>query len=125
MCSMIMRIHYNAALKEKARWLRNNATLSEVLLWNKLKGKQLLGLDFHRQKPILNYIVDFYCPKLNLIIEVDGISHDYKMEYDQTRQKELENLGLSVIRFQDIEIKKDINNVIQRIVGWVSERTHP
>ena len=114
-----MRVHYNSALTEKARWLRNNMTLSEVLLWNKLKGKQLLGYDFDRQKPILNYIVDFCCFKLKLIIEIDGFSHDFKMDYDAERQKELELLGFLVLRFQDWEVKKDIENVVQRIVDVI------
>lgn len=98
-------------------------TLAEVLLWNKIKGKQLLGYDFDRQKPILEFIVDFYCEQLNLIIEVDGFTHDYKMEHDKQRQVKLESLGLSLLRFQDFEIKKDIENVIQRIVDWINQHT--
>ena len=58
--------------------LRKNSTLSEVLLWNELKGKKLMGIDFHRQKPIGNYIVDFFSPELRLVIEIDGITHAYK-----------------------------------------------
>ena len=118
-----MFLSYKKSLKETARWLRNNMTLSEVLLWQQLKGKQLLGCDFHRQKPILNYVVDFYCPSLKLIIEVDGFSHDFKIEYDQKREKELEKMGLNLLRFQDVEIKRDIGNVIQRIVNWIGEHT--
>lgn len=122
-----MKIYYRKDLKAKAQWLRNNATLGEALLWNQLKGKQLLGYDFHRQKPILNYIVDFYCSKLKLIIEIDGISHDFKMEYDEKRMNELNYLGLTVLRFQESEVRRDIENVIQRIVDWVTTQasTHP
>ena len=78
-----MRIYYNPKLKNLARTLRNNSTLSEVLLWNHLKGKQMKGYDFHRQKPLDNYIVDFFCPKLRLIIEIDGESHLFKGKDDQ------------------------------------------
>ena len=78
-----MRICYNPKLKNLARTLRNNSTLSEVLLWNHLKGKQMKGYDFHRQKPLDNYIVDFFCPKLRLIIEIDGESHLFKGKDDQ------------------------------------------
>jgi very-short-patch-repair endonuclease len=62
-------IPYNHKLKQLARNLRNNSTLAEVLLWRELKGKQVRGYDFHRQKPIDKYIVDFYCPDLLLAIE--------------------------------------------------------
>lgn len=115
-----MKIYYNQKLQEKARWLRTNMTPPEVKFYQHLKGKQLLGYDFHRQKPILNYIVDFYCPKLKLIIEIDGLVHDFKMEYDDKRQKELEEYRLSLLRFQAWEINKDIDNIIQRIVDWIN-----
>ena len=114
-----MKIKYNPKLKDKAKWLRTNMTPPEVKLYQHLKGKQLLGYDFHRQKPILNYIVDFYCPELKLIIEVDGFIHDFKINYDKKRQKELEEHGLSLLRFQAYEINKDMDNVIQRIVDWI------
>ncbi len=67
-----MKIRYNPKLKALARELRKNSTLSEVLLWNHLKGGQMKGYQFMRQKPIDDYIVDFYCSKLTLIIEIDG-----------------------------------------------------
>ncbi len=67
-----MKIHYNPKLKDKARELRNNSTLSEILLWKKLKKKQMLGFQFYRQKPIDNYIVDFFSYTLRLVIEIDG-----------------------------------------------------
>jgi len=65
----------NPRLKELARELRNHSTLAEVLLWNQIKNKRLLGFDFHRQKPIDRFIVDFFCPGLMLAIEIDGVSH--------------------------------------------------
>jgi len=68
-------IPYNHKLKELARKLRNDSTLSEIMLWNYLNGKQMLGYDFDRQRPIDNYIVDFYCKDLKLAIEIDGESH--------------------------------------------------
>ena len=66
---------YNPALKDKARELRNNSTKTEILLWTFLKGRQLRGFDFHRQRPIDEYIVDFFCSELMLAIEIDGVSH--------------------------------------------------
>lgn len=73
---------YNSDLVPLACKLRNNSTLSKVLLWKKLKGKQMLGYDFHRQKPILNYIVDFYSPDLLFAIEIDGATHRFKNKQD-------------------------------------------
>ena len=79
----------------------------------------MLNYKFRRQTPILKYIVDFYCKELNLAIEIDGLSHDYKIDYDAIRQKNLENAGISILRFNDLEIKQDIQNVLQRIGEWI------
>jgi very-short-patch-repair endonuclease len=98
-------IPYNPKLKPLARKLRNNSTLSEVLLWNKIR-KKALGYEFHRQVPISEYIVDFYCHELMLAIEIDGSTHDYNFDYDSNRQKALEELGIRAIRFLDAEVKK-------------------
>ena len=74
-----------------------------------------------RQKPIGDYIVDFYCSRLKLAIEIDGESHDGKFEKDEIRQHYLKSLGLSILRFNDLEIKKDIYNVLRVIEGWVQK----
>jgi very-short-patch-repair endonuclease len=112
-------IPYNPKLKELARELRKNMTLSEVLLWNELKNKSLLGYDFDRQRPIGNFIVDFYCKELSLAIEIDGNTHIYKYDYDQERQNELEKLGVHFLRFEDIEVKKNMWNVLKVIENWI------
>jgi very-short-patch-repair endonuclease len=114
-------IPYNPKLKLLAKKLRENMTLSEVLLWNELKSKKMHGFDFDRQRPIDNYIVDFYCKELMLAIEVDGDSHNDKYEEDQVRQKRLESLGVHFLRFDDIDVKKDMNNVLREIENWVLE----
>ena len=105
-------IPYNPKLKQFAKNLRNNSTLSEVLLWGKIKNKAL-GVEFHRQVPISEFIVDFYCHELKLAIEIDGESHQYKYEYDFTRQSVLESYGIFFIRFTDLEVKQNMNNVIR------------
>lgn len=115
------KICYNPKLKEFARELRNNSTLSEVLLWNELKRKKLRGYDFHRQKPIGNYIVDFFCNKLMLAIEIDGTSHITKYKKDLIRQEELENLGIHFLRFDDLLVKHDISIVLKEIEKWINE----
>ena len=114
-------IEYNLELKSKSRELRNNSTLSEVLLWQKLRAGNVMGYKFNRQKPLDNYIVDFYCKALNLVIEIDGNSHDYRYKQDVFRQKKLEGLGLKFLRFTDLEVKRDMNNVLRAIVIFVEE----
>jgi very-short-patch-repair endonuclease len=117
-----MKIYYKPKLKQYARDLRNKSTLSEVLLWTYLKKKQMKGYAFHRQKPIDNYIVDFYCSKLKLIIEVDGQSHDEnKFEYDKKRQERLEALGLHVFRVSDLDVKGNMEGVLTGIRNWIEE----
>jgi very-short-patch-repair endonuclease len=115
-------IPYNPELKELAKELRRNMTLSEVLLWNELKQKQMLGFDFDRQRPIGNYIVDFYCKELSLAIEIDGDNHIYKYDYDDQRQQELEKLGVNFLRFEDIEVKKNMMNVLRVIEDWIDKK---
>ena len=87
---------YHKNLKQVSHNLRNNMTEAEKLLWSRLRGKQLLGLQFYRQKPILNYIVDFYCPSANLVIECDGSQHftEENLEADRIRDEALAHLGL-------------------------------
>lgn len=117
---------YDPKLKELARKLRQNMTLGEVLLWNELKDKQMLGLDFDRQKPIDRYIVDFYCKDLMLALEVDGGSHGFEEVYhnDVVRQQRLESLGVRFLRFSEHEVKKNMQNVLRTIENWV-ERNWP
>ena len=110
-----MSLPYNPKLKERARALRKSGNLSESLLWQQLKNKQLNGLDFDRQKIIGNYIIDFYCPNCGVIIEIDGISHDEKIEYDQERDAFLSGLGLTVIHIHDSDVKKNLIGVIEML----------
>ncbi|MEW6215225.1 MAG: endonuclease domain-containing protein [Nitrospirota bacterium] len=116
-----MKIYYNKKLKDLSRKLRKNSTLSEVLLWNQLKARKMKDYQFMRQKPIGDYIVDFYCSKLRLVIEIDGESHDSKFEKDEVRQQKLEALGLSILRFNDLDIKRDMHNILRAIEGWIEE----
>lgn len=112
---------YNPKLKELARQLRRNSTLAEILLWQQLKSKQMLGYDFHRQKPILNYIVDFFCHELALAIEIDGITHDSELAIikDQQRQTEIESLNINFLRFSDEDVKKNLEGVLITIHNWI------
>jgi len=119
-------IEYNPRLKQIARKLRKDMTLSEILLWQHIKGKQLLGYDFHRQKPINEYVVDFYCPRLKLILEIDGDSHEGKEEADKIRQEKLESLSLTVMRFWDWDVKSNVDGIVEHLREWIeAHRTHP
>ena len=114
---------YNRSLKEFSKKLRNNSTLAEVLLWQELRAGQLEGFKFNRQKPLDNYIVDFYCKKLNLVIEVDGDSHwhDEAPLKDHERQKALESMGLQCIRFDDLDIRRNMAVVLQEIYSFIED----
>jgi len=114
-------IPYNPRLKEIASHLRKNSTLSEVLLWKYIKSKKMLGYDFDRQKPIDNYIVDFFCNELMLAIEIDGCTHNEKSKEDRRRQAKLESLGVWFLRFYDFDVKKNIQGVLSVIDGWIRE----
>jgi len=115
-------LHYDAKLKPLSKELRKKSTLAEILLWNQLKGSKMLGFGFLRQKPIEKYIVDFYCPKLKLVIEIDGDSHREKFENDQTRENDLKALGLHVLRFTDRKVKQDMSNVLWGIQCWIEQQ---
>jgi len=112
-------IPYNPNLKQLARKLRKDMTFGEVLLWNELKEDKIGGFDFDRQRCIDNYIVDFYCKELLLVIEIDGQSHNNEeaTAKDDIRQKRLESFGIRFIRFSEEEIKIDMPNVLRAIEG--------
>lgn len=114
---------YNKNLKEFSRKLRNNSTLSEVLLWGMLRAGNMRQYKFNRQKPLGNYIVDFYCKRLNLVIEIDGESHNHENApiKDIQRQTILEGMGLNFLRFDDIDVKRNMASVLREINGFIDD----
>ncbi len=116
-------IPYNPILKERARELRQNMTFSEVKLWNEIKNGQLMGYDFDRQTPVGSYIIDFFCKDLLLALEIDGITHhDEKvMLQDEKRQKELEEIGISFLRFDAMLVVNKVEAVVREIRNWILE----
>ena len=110
----LLTLPYNPKLKETARKLRKAGNLAEVLLWQQIKNKKL-GFDFDRQRIIGNYIVDFYCHSKKIIIEVDGSSHDNKQEYDEVRDKYLENCNLQILHVTDKDVKENMDAVLNKI----------
>jgi very-short-patch-repair endonuclease len=112
-------IPYNQHLKPLARQLRNQSSLAEILLWQQLETKKMLGYDFDRQKPIGRFIVDFFCTELMLTIEIDGESHRQNAMGDRERQARLESLGVRFLRFEDRMVKQDMRNVLASIQSWI------
>ncbi len=116
-------IKYNRKLKEQGRRLRTQMTDSERALWERLRRKQVHSVQFYRQKPIGNYIVDFYAPKAKIVVEVDGSQH---METEQAaldlrRDAFLATQGLRVLRSFDLQVLKEIEGVMEVIAGVISE----
>lgn len=112
-------IYNNPNTKEKRQNLRNNQTEAEKKLWQYLRNKQMNGYKFYRQYGIGNYIADFYCPKLKLVIELDGGQHytEEGLEYDKTREDYMSSLGIKTIRFSNSDIMKNIEGVLEIIKG--------
>ena len=116
-----MKIYYDSTLKQLSRDLRNNSTFAEVILWNILKGRKMKGYQFMRQKPIMKYIVDFYCSKLKLAIEADGSIHNERVEEDLKRQGELEQLGITFLRLDNDSIKKQTHHIARIIEDFIEQ----
>jgi very-short-patch-repair endonuclease len=116
-------LNYNPKLKSNARILRSNMTDAEKMLWSRVRRKQILGVPFYRQKPIGNYIVDFYAPQANLVIELDGGQHlePEQHRYDEQRTLYLQNQGVSVLRFTNFEVLKNIEGVMAVIFREVQK----
>ncbi|OGO94582.1 MAG: hypothetical protein A3F10_04120 [Coxiella sp. RIFCSPHIGHO2_12_FULL_42_15] len=111
-------LYYNLKLKKRARVLRCHQTDAERLLWSRLRRKQMASIQFYRQKPIGEYIVDFYAPSKKLVIEVDGGQHFEKkhLQYDKKRTHFLMELGLKVLRFDNIQVLQSIEEVMEVVL---------
>ena len=125
-----MKIYYNPALKELARDLRNNMTFAEKATWRMLNGKQFKGYDFHRQKPIVEFIADFYCYDLRLVIEIDGITHLDKdvIRKDRIKSQYFNSIGLNILRFTDDLVLGNWMMVEKELIKYIKEfeeATHP
>ena len=116
--------YYNKILQPYANKLRKDMTMAEACLWKYvLKARELKGYQFRRQRPVLNYIADFMCMELMLIIEVDGITHwdEDVVKKDKKRQRKLEEIGFTVLRFDDNDVLHDIDNVERVLLGFVDD----
>ena len=99
-----------------------SSTRMEIRLWCELlRKKQMMGFSFLRQRPIGNFIADFFCKEHKLVIEVDGASHEYVKKKDEHRTRELINLGYAIIRCTDDDVMNDIDGVKERIEAWIHD----
>ena len=115
---------YNKELKSAAHSLRNEMTKAEACLWKYvLKAGQLKGCQFRRQRPVLNYVADFMCKELMLVVEVDGITHadPGAVRSDEVRQKAIESAGFTVLRFLDNEVLQNLKAVHQLLENWIED----
>jgi very-short-patch-repair endonuclease len=122
-----MGYYGNRELVGRARVLRSNMTRAEIILWSRLRSKKINGYKFRRQQPLFDYIVDFYCDKLKLIIEVDGEIHSFseKISYDSKRDSILKINGYHIIRLSNFEVETEINSAINKIISYISENLSP
>ena len=111
---ILLGVTIQSATEDRSRFLRTNLTDAELRLWYRLRRQQILGIQFYRQKPIGNYIVDFYAPAAKLVIEVDGAQHlDLRQaKYDAQRTRYIEEQGLKVLRFDDREVLLQTESVL-------------
>ena len=117
--------NYNKNLQPYASRLRKEMTKAEACLWKYvLRAGKMKGFQFRRQRPVLNYIADFMCKELMLVIEVDGITHHFEevIKSDEKRQRALETAGFTVLRFTDDEVLKNINAVHNYLEDWIEKK---
>jgi very-short-patch-repair endonuclease len=119
--------HYERHLRAYSRSLRKDMTDAEMKLWSRIRGKQLRGVQFYRQKPLGGFIVDFFCPKAKLIIELDGGQHYSAagLAKDETRDGFFKKAGLKVLRFSDREVFERLEAVLEKIDAYVSSQISP
>ena len=122
-----MRIRYDPKLKNSLESSETVVRCPRFCSGINSSEDKMLGYQFMRQKPIQDYIVDFYCSKLRLVIEIDGDSHRERFAKDLRRQQELERMGLHFLRFHDLDVKKDMVNVLRCIQNWIecNDKTTP
>jgi very-short-patch-repair endonuclease len=115
-------IPYTRDARLYAKELRSNPTKTELRIWKCIRDKKL-GIEFHRQVPMLNYVVDFYCHEIMLAVEIDGLYHSQIAQqlYDYDRQEKLEQKGVSFLRFSNDQVHNNIKNVMLEINSKINE----
>lgn len=119
--NFVENLPYNPCLKPLIKGKRKLGILSEVLFWKQVRNKNFHHIDFDRQRIIGSYIVDFYVKSLGLVVEIDGISHDFKQDYDLARTTFLEGLGLKVFRITDFDVKQNLSVAMNDLEKFIIE----
>ncbi|MFA5130228.1 MAG: endonuclease domain-containing protein [Patescibacteria group bacterium] len=112
---------YVGNLKDRARQLRKNMTRAETMFWNVVRRKQFHGFKFVKQKPLLSYIVDFYCAQLRLVIEIDGSVHHESKEYDNDRTSDLQSFGIRIILYTNDQVEYDLSSVLNHLTDTIQK----
>lgn len=120
--NFVENLPFNPDLKQLLKGKRKAGILSEVLFWKQVRARSFHNIDFDRQRIIGNYIVDFYVKRLGLVIEIDGLSHEFKKEYDTMRDIYLQSLGLYVFRIPDFDIRNSITLVMKDLEEFIIEK---
>lgn len=115
-------LEYRTRLTEEAKINRQNLTMAERKIWYELLCRKKTGYKFIRQKPILNFILDFYCAELLLAIEIDGGVHFKQRDYDNARTGALNDLGIKVLRYRNLDVLQNIQDIRNDIVGQINIR---
>jgi len=111
-------LRYLEELRILSRHNRNNSTEAESIMWRFLR-KNKFGYKFLRQKPIFRFILDFYCRQLLLTIEIDGSSHDERKNYDEARDRYLESVNITTLRFTNYEVLNNFDSVLKRLLPFL------
>ena len=116
--------HYKQQLKVNVGTLRKNMTDSELRLWSRIRRKQIHGLQFYRQSPIGNYIVDFYCPQAQLVLEVDRTQHTngLMLRKDNYRDSYFKQQGIKILRFDNLQVLNQLDAVIEKVYRSIASR---
>jgi very-short-patch-repair endonuclease len=117
-----MKIPYLSILQERSKDLRKQQTLAETIFWQEMRNRKCLGYKFYRQWVLLNYIVDFYCKELQLVIEIDGDVHlrEEAQVYDSIRSAELESYGLTVLRYSNEQVLTNLFEVLEDLKNHIT-----
>ena len=124
-CHFIQTFPCNYQLRSRARALRKRGNLPEVIFWTHVNKKKFHSIDFDRQRIIGNYIVDFYCKALGLVVEIDGSSHNDREIYDNKREHYLHSLNLHIFRIPAPRISCDLENVLKELTQFILQHYSP
>jgi very-short-patch-repair endonuclease len=122
-----MALNNNSSLRPLRRQLRMSLTPAEALLWKQLQNRQIAGRKFRRQHSIGPYVLDFYCPRENLAVELDGAAHDHEraVKRDEMRTRYLVSVGIRVVRFENRDVMSNMEGVLRMIEDQFGKGSSP